>query len=110
MIGKKLLASRPVALADVKEYLKERSEQGELTYEQNLTNDYVKKYAKIAKTKAAKLLEYLNTIEGMNEEIAVKVLDLMPQNLDVLRLLVPKSAKVKDEDLQAILKAVKEAQ
>lgn len=110
MIGKKLLASKPVTLSDVKEYLKERSEQGELTYEQNLTNDYVKKYAKLAKTKAAKLFEQVMAIEGINEEIAVKIVDLMPQNLDVLKLLVPKGAKVKEEDLQAILKAVKDAQ
>jgi len=110
MIGKKLLASKPVTLSEVKEYLKERSEQGELTYEQNLTSEYVKKYAKLAKTKAAMLLEELNAIEGLGEEIAVKIVDMMPQNLDVLRLLVPKGAKLKEEDLQAILKAVKSAE
>jgi len=110
MIGKKLLASKPVTLSEVKEYLKERSDQGELTYEQNLTNEYVKKYAKLAKTKAAKLLEELNAIDGMNEELAVKIVDLMPQSIDVLRLLIGKGAKIKEEDLQSILKAVKSAE
>ena len=110
MIGKKLLASKPVTLSEVKEYLKERSEQGELTYEQNLTNEYVKKYAKLAKTKAAKLLEELKAIDGMSEELAVKMVDLMPQGIDVLRLLVGKGAKIKEEDLQSILKAVKSAE
>lgn len=110
MIGKKLLASKPITLAEVKEYLKERSEQGELTYEQNLTNEYVKKYAKLPKTKAAKLLEELNAVEGMNEELAVKIVDLMPQTLDVLRLLISKGVKVKEDDLQVILKAVKNAE
>jgi len=110
MIGKKLLATKPIPLVDVKDYLKERSEQGELTYEQNLTSDYVKKYAKIAKTKAAKLLEELRQIEGMNDELAVKIIDILPQNMDVLRLIVQKGSKIKDDDLQNILKAVKNAQ
>jgi DNA-directed RNA polymerase subunit F len=110
MIGKKLLASKPITLAEVKDYLKDRSEQSELTYEQNLTNEYVKKFAKLAKTKAAKLLEELKAIEGMNEELAVKVVDLMPQSLDILRLVVPKGVKVSDEGLQAVLKAVKSAE
>lgn len=110
MIGKKLLASKPITLSEVRDYLKDRSEQSELTYEQNLTNEYVKKYAKLAKTKAAKLLEELNAIEGMNEELAVKVVDLMPQSLDILRLIIPKGVKVNDEGMQAILKAVKAAE
>ena len=110
MIGKKLLAAKPVSLFEVKEFLKERSEQGELTYEQNLTSEYVKKYAKLAKTKAAKLLEELNAVEGMDEELAVKIVDVLPQNLDVLRLIVSKGSKIKEEGLQSILKAVKDAQ
>jgi len=110
MIGKKLLASKPVCLADVKEILKERAEEGELTYEQTLTNDYSKKFAKLSKTKAAKLIEDLNSVENMTDELAVKIADIAPASMDILKLLVLKGSKISDDDMQKILKLVKEAQ
>ncbi len=110
MIGKKLLGTKPVCLADVKEMLKERSQDGELTYEQTLTNDYSKKFAKLPKTKAQKLLASLGEMDSMTDELAVKIVDICPQSIDILRLLVPKNAKFSDETIEKIIGLVKENQ
>ena len=60
----------------------------QFTYEQNITIDYVKKFeildADDAKELRTKLEEYLTPVQ------AVKVVDLMPEDLDDLRLIFAK--------------------
>lgn len=112
MIGKKLISIKPVSLAAVKDVLKQRSESSEPTYEQNLTSDYVKKFAKLPLAKAVKLLEELKGIEALrdSEEVVVKIVDILPEDLDRLRLILPKGFKAKDEELQKIIETVKSFQ
>ena len=109
MIGKKLIASKPVSLPVVKDALKERSEESALGYEQILAFEYAKKHAKISKTKAEKLSEELKAFEELNEEIIIKIIDLCPTDANKLRLLLPKTTKLKDEQLEEIAKLVKKA-
>ena len=49
MIGKRVLSQEAVSLAEVKEITEARQKEGELTYEQTLTLDYCKKFARIDK-------------------------------------------------------------
>lgn len=110
MIGKKMISSRPVSLEEAKEILKERTEGKTPTYEQSLTLEYVKKFAKLSKTKEEKLLQELKALEEVSEELAVKIVDILPKDIDSLRLIVPKSAKLKDETIKQILDLVKKAE
>ena len=107
MIGKKIVSTQCIPVFEVKEMLKVRSEEGELTYEQNLASEYAKKTTKTTKSKGQKLLADLKEIASIDEAFAVKIVDLMPETLDKLKLIVPKTFKGADADLESALEAVK---
>jgi len=103
MLGKEIKDSRIVPLYEVKEILAERAESGELNYEQNAVSDYSKKFTKLPKTKGAKLIAELSEVEGVDAELAVKITDLMPRDIERLRLLIPKNAKIDEAKQKQIL-------
>jgi DNA-directed RNA polymerase subunit F len=112
MIGKKVIDTKPITISEAREILMKKVEQKadennevdghQFTYEQNLTIDYVNKFALLdaedAKELVSKLEEYLTTVQ------AVKVVDLMPEDLDDLRLIFAKERGTFDtETLQNVL-------
>ncbi|MFH1694980.1 MAG: RNA polymerase Rpb4 family protein [Candidatus Micrarchaeota archaeon] len=108
MMDEKVLSVSPIPLVKVKEMLKEIAKEGELTYEQTLTLKYADKFSKITRAKAEKLIEELMKTEGMTEEIAIKITDLLPQNEEILLLIISKKVKISDEDMKKIIKTVKD--
>ncbi len=107
MMEEKVLSSKPIPLIKVKEMLKELSKEGELTYEQSLTLKYADKFSKIPRTKTEKLIEELMKFDEMTEELAIKTADILPQNEEVVSLIIAKKAKISDEDTKNIVKLVK---
>jgi len=108
MIGKKVLESRSVPLSEVTELLKERKKESkELTYEQDLTLKYVKKFGKLTPSKTTKILKELAEIQGLSEDFRVKISDILPKEIETLRLLVPRNQTVPEETLKQILDIVK---
>jgi len=112
MIGKKVIDTKPITISEAREILmkqveKKADENNEVdgrqfTYEQNLTIDYVNKFALLdaedAKELVSKLEEYLTTVQ------AIKVVDLMPEDLDDLRLIFAKErGTFETETLQNVL-------
>ena len=43
----------------------------------------------------------------MTEDLAVKIIDILPQEMEVLELLIPKNSSIKKEGFQPILDIVK---
>jgi len=108
MIGKKVIESKPVDLTQVDEILKERKKDvEELSYEQSLALKHAKKFVKITPAKARKLFEELSEVQGLTDESKVKLIDVMPKDMETLKLLVPKNAQLSDEKLTEILGIVK---
>ncbi len=107
MLNEKVLSSKPIALAKVKEILKDLSKEGELTYEQSLTLKYVDKFSKITRAKAEKLIEDLMKFDGMTEEFAIKIADVLPQNEEVLFLITGKNPKISEEENKKMLELIK---
>ena len=112
MIGKEVIDSKPITISEAREILlkkvEEKSDENnevdghQFTYEQNLTIDYVTKFALLdaddARELVSKLEEYLTTTQ------AVKVVDLMPEDLDDLRLIFAKErGQLETDTLQKIL-------
>ncbi len=115
MIGNKVIDQKPISISEARELLNKRVEEKadeeeqvdghQFTYEQNLTIDYVNKFALLsaddAKELRSKLEEYLTPAQ------AVKVVDLMPEDLDDLRLIFAKERGMLDTDeLDSILTLV----
>ena len=106
MIGKKLLTSKVIPLYEVKELIKERGQSSELTYEQNITDGYAKKFSKLTKAKGAKLMEELQKIEGLDEKLIIKITDVLPTDIDRLNLILPKSVTLSEGIPQQIIDLV----
>lgn len=104
MIGKRLINSEPISLSEAKELIEVRKKVGELSYEQNLTLEYTKKFAKLSSDDARALMNELLQVERLTRNQAVEIIDLSPKNLDEMRLIFTKEHFVmSDEDLQKIL-------
>ncbi|KZX17447.1 RNA polymerase Rpb4 family protein [Methanobrevibacter filiformis] len=102
MIGKKVVESKPVPMAKVKTILEDFQEEFELSYEQNLTLDHVTKFSKDSLENTEKLVEELEQI--VKTKYAIRIADLMPQNLSDLRLLFAKErTPITKETLEKIL-------
>ena len=107
MIGKKVIDSEPITISEAREILmqkvKEKVDENnevdgrQFTYEQNLTIDYVNKFALLdaedAKELRGKLEEYISPRQ------AVKVVDIMPEDMDDLRLIFTKERGTIETDV-----------
>ena len=99
MIGKKTLESKPIPAAEVKEILEEFSLKHELTAEQNFTLEHVRSLNKISLEDTEKLIEELTGFKH-----AVRIADLLPQDLDDLRLIFAKERiSLSSDELKEIL-------
>ena len=108
MIGKKVLETEPISVAEVKKVLEEFSEENELSYEQNLTLDHVRKFSKISYEASEKLIEELLEPLGQ-KKYAIKVAYMMPEDLADLRLLFAKERiPYEKEKMETILETCKE--
>lgn len=105
MIGKKVIDTDPITIAEVKRMLGELSEHYELTYEQNLALDHVTKFSKLEEEAANELVAELSEI--IKKTQAIKVADIMPEDMADLRLLFAKErGSFKQEDMEKILEIV----
>jgi DNA-directed RNA polymerase subunit F len=105
MIGKKIIETDPITIAEAKEMLLESSESIEPTYEQNLAIDHVTKFSKLDVETAQKLVNELQEI--IKKTQAIKIADVMPLDLADLRLMFAKErGSHKKEELEQILEIV----
>ncbi len=76
MIGKKVIETDPITIAEAKELLIKSAESIDPTYEQNLAIDHVTKFAKLDVETAQKLVGELKEI--IKNTQAIKIADVMP--------------------------------
>jgi len=89
MIGKEIIEEKPVTLSEVRQILTTRKKDGELNYEQKVSLEYVNEFGKTAVSKAREAVEKLKA-EDMDERLAVKILDIMPNTKQELALIFEK--------------------
>ncbi|ACX73398.1 RNA polymerase Rpb4 [Methanocaldococcus vulcanius M7] len=84
MIGKKIIDERIITISEASEIMYERAKIGELSYEQGCALDYLQKFSKLDTDEAKKLVEELKSL-GVDEKTAVKIADILPEDIDDLR-------------------------
>jgi len=97
-----ILNKTPITLAEVKSIIgKEEEGQEEL-------RDYLKKFTKLAKDKADKLIEEVNGLKNakLKEIDVIKIADFLPRDAESLNKVVSESA-FSEEEINAILDVVK---
>ncbi|MEM4662831.1 MAG: DNA-directed RNA polymerase subunit F [Candidatus Diapherotrites archaeon] len=107
MIGEKLISREPVPLSKVKNLLEKRKLDSELSYEQEEALKYAKMFSKVTKKQRDKIMEELMKLGTIKKELAVKIIDILPQEIEIMRLLPDKKDEIKEEDLEAALQIVK---
>ena len=108
MIGKKIEKEKPATLIEVKEIIGKRKKLGELSYEQKITYDYVKRFAKVGKRKIDVVIDKLKA-EGIDEKTAVKLINLKPTNAAEVKLVFEKVRfDLKEPQIKKILDLMKE--
>lgn len=96
-----------LTLAEVKDILTERQEEGELTAEQKLALEHVQKFSRTDSKKSKKLVKELLELGFVSEINAVKIADLMPAAADDVRLIFSKErASVDKKDIEKVLSIV----
>ncbi|MBU0686030.1 MAG: RNA polymerase Rpb4 family protein [Thermoplasmatota archaeon] len=96
-----------VTLAEVKDILSERQNNGEPTAEQKLALDHAQKFSRVDSKKAKKLVKELTELGFVSEVNAVKIADILPSTADDVRLVFSKErASVEKKDIEKVLSVV----
>jgi DNA-directed RNA polymerase subunit F len=81
---KKLIAEKPISIAEVKKLLEKKGEK-ELDQFQHITLDYAKKFEKVEGKKVEELINKLVEKFGIVREEAVQIVNSMPKSVEELR-------------------------
>ena len=104
------VGKEPIANIEVLSELNKKSKEGELTYREEKTRDYLTKNTKLKISDFKKAKDELLTLEiaRLEEEQIVKILEIVPKNGTELRAIVSHSGTVLvDENVDKILSVLK---
>ena len=100
-----------VTLAEVESLLAEEGKKRELSNDQRLALDHAQKLKKLDLEKAKELKDELIKLGVVNEQLACKLVDLLPTHSDDIRVLFSKERLVLDKKyIEQILKVVEKYQ
>lgn len=104
---RKILEQEPVTLSEVKSILQtEVKGKKDLGYVQGRAVSYSSKFAKLSVEDARKLVSDLMGL-GLSKEKAVEIANVLPTNLDEVRMLLSKEKSIETEKANQILDTVK---
>lgn len=101
--------SRYVSLSEVKSLLSEEAENRELSYEQSLALSHAEKFVKLSPEETKKLInDLLEEFDFMNEELAFKTADILPEDEDGVRAIFQQDRYTPSNDeLEEIVNLIK---
>lgn len=99
-------------MEEVKKKIKKIDEEDEMSHFQEITYNYVNQFAKMDQKTAIKLKKFLmNEPYNLEEIYAINIVNIDPQNVPELRVLLEKSAmgrSLNDDQLQELLYQISE--
>ncbi|MDD3159619.1 MAG: hypothetical protein PHQ98_01465 [Candidatus ainarchaeum sp.] len=104
-----IVEMKPISITEVKSILKERQQEKELNYEQDITFKFVEKFAKLNEKEVETLLKAFNEVEFLKNNIELKyqIINALPTSVDQLKLFVPKDATISDDECNKIVDLLK---
>lgn len=85
--------------------LAKKMKERELNYEQQLTYEFLKKTVKLSKTNAEKLRGELEEL-GLKEEYIVNIINIIPRDEQILKLILRKEKEIKPAQIKKILEII----
>ncbi len=117
MSGRKI-SEKTISIPEVKkmmEIVKERKEKIDpeegLTHFQEITYNYVNKFAKMSEKDATKIQKFLIEKYEIEENYAISIVNIDPHNIPELRMILEKSfigKSLNDDQLQDLLAQIEE--
>ena len=109
MIGKEILESEPIPSAEVKKILEEFSEDNELNYEQNITLNHLSRFKKYSVEDTREIYKKLTEEFELRDKVATHIVDLVPQDLEDMRVIFAKEpGNIDADDMKKILEMLEE--
>lgn len=106
-----IIEEKPISMAEVKDYLDDvKKTKKELNFRENKSLVYINTFAKIKPKDAEELRKGLEKLDitRLKEKYIVKIIDLLPKNLDELKMILSgEEVTLKSEDLNKIIEIVK---
>lgn len=104
----KTIGIKPVSTTEAKEIMLKLEKEKELSYEQKLALEHLKKFSKLKPSELKSLKDELNSIIRVSDETLVQILNILPKTADELRLIfVKEKFSVKEEEIKKILEVLK---
>jgi DNA-directed RNA polymerase subunit F len=104
----KIIEKKVVPMAIAKEIMLKREKKGELTYEQKIALEHLRKFTKLSKEKAENLMKEISSFVRLSDEILVQIVDIMPKTRDELRLITAmEKFSLREDEMDKILEIVK---
>ncbi|MEM5797841.1 MAG: RNA polymerase Rpb4 [Candidatus Aenigmatarchaeota archaeon] len=101
-------AKKPVTWVEAKKILEEKAKEKEIGYHQKIALDFLRKFTKIKEKDAKELDAELEKIGKLSSEERVKIINLMPETEDELKIILEDSfSSLSEEERKAIIKVVK---
>ncbi len=104
---KEKIKETPLTLAEVKNILQKREKEGELSYVQRVTLDYVNKITGLTVQRARSLVKELVKI-GVNENTAIQIANALPEYKEELSVFLTGEKNFTPEEIEEMLKKIKE--
>ena len=97
-----------VSLADALKMLDKEQEKRELSYEQKLAFAHAQQFSKLSVEESDKLKDELMKLEHLNESLAYKIVETLPNHPDDIRVIFSKERHtLSPEEIEKILEAVR---
>ena len=104
-----ILEEKPLSLVEVRHSLKNLQAEEPLSFRAEKTNAYLEAFSLYSEKDAQELIGKIVALNilRLKDRHIVKIIDLMPKDLDSLRLLLTnETLTIKDEDLKKILDVI----
>jgi DNA-directed RNA polymerase subunit F len=90
MIGNELISQKYITLSSAEEIMSDKSIVDELSYENGCALDYLQRFAKLSAEDVENLTEELKKLE-LDEKTIVKIIDILPEDTEDLKLIFYKA-------------------
>ncbi len=99
MAGKKRSDTRLASVPEVLNILEDRKKDSEFGYEQTLAYEYATKFSQVKESDAKKMVKELEEL-GLEEKLALKMVEIMPDNASLVKLVLAmdKNRQPTDDD------------
>lgn len=106
---KETIDSKPVSFPEVVSIFNKRKKAGELNYLQRIALEHAQRSSKITGKQAKTLIKKLMAEFELTEQIAISIVNFMPETLDELRIFIQDASRVySTEEVEKMLDLLRE--